>query len=443
MEKPSVRIKPAAELHGRIELPGDKSISHRFAILGAMAQGRTRITNYSASEDCRSTLRCLRELGIEEVHVEAGLVEMVSPGSGRLTEPSRPLDAGNSGTTIRLLSGLLAAQPFVSRIAGDASLNQRPMRRIVEPLSRMGATIRCREGEYPPLEIHGALLRPIRYVLPVASAQVKSCVLLAGLTAPGLTTVVEPAPSRDHTERALHVFGASVQRNGAEISVRGPLHLHGAVVQVPGDLSSASFIVTAALLRPGSQVTLPGVGVNPTRDRFLRLLEDSGAGIRRRNETQVSDEPVCDLEITGGLDFLETFPRVIEGNQIPNLIDEIPILAILGTRLPDGLEVRDAGELRKKESDRIDAVVRNLQAVGVEAEELPDGFRVPPTPKIGGGSVKTRGDHRIAMAFAVAGLLSEDGVEIDQPDCADVSFPGFFDVLNRLAGHLSSSFGRV
>ncbi|MEJ2078772.1 MAG: 3-phosphoshikimate 1-carboxyvinyltransferase [Acidobacteriota bacterium] len=429
-----MRVKPAAELRGRVDLPGDKSISHRFAILGAMARGRTRITNYSPSEDCRSTLRCLRELGVE-MHVEADRIEMVSPGWDRLTAPAEDLDAGNSGTTMRLLSGLLAARPFVSRIGGDESLNRRPMRRIVEPLTRMGATIHCREGEYPPLEIHGALLNPIHYVLPVASAQVKSCVLLAGLTAPGQTTVVEPAPSRDHTERALHVFGVPVRRDGLGISVRGPVHLYGAVVHVPGDLSSASFLITATLLRPGSTLSLPRIGVNPTRDGYLRLLEESGAAIHRQYETRVSEEPVCDLEVAGSLDFVNDFPQRVAGKQIPNLIDEIPILAVLATQLPNGLEVRDAAELRKKESDRIDAVVGNLQAAGVAAEQFPDGFRVPYTPRIPGGSIRTCGDHRIAMAFAVLGLLSENGVELDEPDCVDISFPGFFEVLTRLTGH--------
>lgn len=429
-----MQIKPAAELRGRVDLPGDKSISHRFAILGAMARGRTRITNYSPSEDCRSTLRCVRSLGIE-MHSDRDRIEMLSPGWEQLAAPGEKLDAGNSGTTIRLLSGLLAARPFVSRIAGDDSLNRRPMRRIVEPLTRMGATIHCREDEYPPLEIHGAMLNPIRYVLPIASAQVKSCVLLAGLTAPGQTTIVEPAPSRDHTERALHVFGAPVRREGAEVSVRGPVHLYGAVVQVPGDLSSASFLITAALLRPGSTLMLPNIGVNPTRDGYLRLLEEAGAAVHRRKETRVSDEPVCDLEVGGSLDFLDDFPNEIAGRQIPNLIDEIPILAVLGTQLPGGLEVREAAELRKKESDRIDAVVQNLRAAGVAAEEFPDGFKVPYTAKIPGGMIATHGDHRIAMAFAVLGLLSEKGVELDEPDCVNVSFPGFFEILTRLTGH--------
>ena len=431
-----MRIRPAAELRGRVDLPGDKSISHRFAILGAMAEGRTHITNYSRSADCRATLDCVRKLGLE-MGVDDDVVEMVGPGWARLDAPQGPFDVANSGTAIRLLSGLLAARPFTSTIAGDESVNRRPMRRIVEPLTRMGATIHCREGEYPPLEIHGALLSPIRYVLPVASAQVKSCVLLAGLTAPGRTTVVEPAPSRDHTERALHVFGADVSKKGPEISVRGPVHLHGAVVQVPGDLSSASFLVTAVLLRPGSTVSLPGIGVNPTRSGYLGLLEEAGAAIRRTNETQVSDEPVCDLEVSGSLDFLDDFPNVIEGSLIPNLIDEIPILAVLGTQLGGGLEVRGAAELRKKESDRIETIVQNLRAVGVAAEEYPDGFKVPHTARIPGGSVVTRGDHRIAMAFAVMGLLSESGVTLDDAGCVDVSFPGFFDVLTRLTGHRS------
>lgn len=428
-----MRIDPGGKLRGDVEVPGDKSISHRYALLGAMARGATVIENYSSSVDCRSTLRCVAELGVQ-VEARGTTVRLQSPGWQHLQPPRRLLDAGNSGTTIRLLSGILAGRPFTSRIAGDHSLNRRPMRRIIEPLTLMGASIRAAQGEFPPLEIHGSELRAIEYAPSVASAQVKSCILLAGLEAEGRTAVREKAATRDHTERALPLFGGSVEVEGLRVSVRGPQALEAAAARVPGDISSALFLLVAALLLPGSEVRFQGVGVNPTRSTLLELLERAGAPIERANPREVGTEPVCDLVVRASSDFLDDFPREIGGTWIPGLIDEIPILAVLATRVPGGVTVRDAGELRKKESDRIAAIATNLRSLGVEVEEWEDGFHVAYTPDPAGGKVRTFGDHRIAMAFAVAGLLSRHGVELDDPDCAAVSYPEFFSDLRRLLG---------
>lgn len=426
-----MRIEPASRLQGTVQVPGDKSVSHRCAILGAMARGRTLVRNFSASADCTSTLDCVQELGVG-IRRQGTAVEIQSPGWQELSPPRRPLDAGNSGTTIRLLAGLLAGREMTSLIAGDDSLNQRPMRRIVEPLAQMGARIIARDGEYPPLEIHGNRLQGIRYELPVASAQVKSCVLLAGLTAVGRTVVVEPVPTRDHTERALPQFGVAVERNRGEIAVEGPAALVPTEIDVPGDLSSAVFLLTAALLVPESTLLLPAVGVNPSRSAILGLLEQAGASIRRQRSRQFGGEPVCDLEIDSSSLPLARFPAEISGPVVANLIDEIPALAVLGTRLPRGITIRGASELRKKESDRIRSIVTNLAALGVAVEEFPDGLAVPYTPRVRGGRVRTWGDHRIAMAFAVLGLISEEGVELDDPACAAVSFPDFYDYLAKV-----------
>jgi len=426
-----MKISPSDRLEGTVSVPGDKSISHRFAILASMASGKSSISNYSSSSDCQSTLNCLGKLGVP-IHRTEDRIVIEGSGIEGFRRPTARLDAGNSGTTIRLLSGVLAGLPFDTVIAGDESLNRRPMRRIIDPLARMGAAIQAREREFPPLEIRGSRLQPIEYVLPVASAQVKSCVLLAGLTASGRTTVVEKVPTRDHTERALPAFGVEPEIDGGRITVTGKAELNSAELVVPGDLSSALFLVVAAILVPGAKLQVNGVGVNPTRAALLELLESSGAAIRRENLRNVGREPVCDIHVSYSPDFASRFPTAIGGSVIPNLIDEIPILGVLATQLPGGLVVRDAEELRKKESDRIRAIVGNLVSCGVPAEEAPDGFHVPFAPAIQGGAVRTFGDHRIAMAFAVLGLISSGGVEIDDPACADVSFPGFFATLSRL-----------
>ena len=420
------RIDPVrAPLRGDVQVPGDKSISHRYALLGGMASGTTRIRNFSSSEDCLASLSCLEALGVEVVR-NASRVEITSLGWRRFTPPARVLDVHNSGTTIRLLSALLAAGRFSSRVQGDSSLNQRPMKRIMDPLIRMGARIEARDGGFPPLLIQGGRLTGIRYRLPIASAQVKSCVLLAGLMAKGETEVEETGPSRDHTERALPFFGAPLIQSGARLRVRGGARLRGVDFRIPGDFSSALFFLVASLLVPGSRIALKGVGVNPTRAGFLSLLEEAGIRVESSNATESNGEPVCDLQIRADSQVRKQFPNEISGDWVAQLIDEIPALAILGTRLERGFKVRDAQELRHKESDRIRSVVVNLRRLGVDVRELPDGFVIPPGSRIRGGRVRTFGDHRIAMAFALAGLVAESPVELDRPECVAVSYPDFF-----------------
>ncbi len=426
-----MRIQPARRLRGTVQLPGDKSISHRYAILGGIARGETAIGGYSASLDCASTLRCLEALGVE-VRRDGSRVFVRGTGLQGLRPPDAPLDAGNSGTSLRLLAGVLASLPFPTRIGGDASLNRRPMQRIIEPLERMGARLRAAPGGLPPLEIEGGRLQGIDYTLPVASAQVKSCVLLAGVHASGTTAVRERAASRDHTERALPQFGVRVERRQLVTTVEGGQQLHAMDLQVPGDFSAAAFLLAAALLVPDSRLVLPDVGLNPTRTGLLQLLDPRHQSIRAMAPVEWNGEPVATLAVRHDTAVFERLPAELGGTWIPNLIDEIPILAVLGTRLPRGLRVRDAGELRKKESDRIEAVATNLRSLGVEVQESEDGFFIPPGQQIRGGRVATRGDHRIAMAFTVAGLISEEGVELDDPDCSAVSFPGFFEQIERL-----------
>ena len=426
-----MRVKPVTTLRGKIELPADKSISHRYALLGAMAEGTTRISNYSGSEDCLSTLQCLRKLGprIKQFGTE---VEIESEGWTQFQQPSDHLDAGNSGTLIRLLSALLSASKFTSTIHGDESVNQRPMKRIITPLTRMGATIQARENEYPPLHVSGSHLRAIDYHLPIPSAQVKSCVLLAGLMAEGKTSVTENTPSRDHTERALPCFQVEMSRQGRRLMVAGPASLSPAQMEIPGDFSAAAFFVIAALMVPNSEISMMRTGINPSRTGLLALLEKANAGIEQSGAYELNHEPVCDLLVRFREETLERFPHEIGGDWIPNLIDEIPVLAVLGTRLPKGLAIREAGELRKKESDRIHSVVSNLRNLGVQVEEFPDGLAIPPGQQIRGGQVRTFGDHRIAMAFAIAGLIADGPVELDDAACVSVSFPDFFERLQAI-----------
>jgi len=427
-----MKINPAARITGEIRVPGDKSISHRYAILGAAAEGVTRILDFSTCADCRSTLDCVSQLGVEITRFGRE-VRIASPGRQSWTAPQKELDAGNSGTTIRLLTGLLAGSGFSSVIRGDESLNRRPMMRIIEPLRRMGARIDPAPGGFPPLRIHGGRLTAIRYELPVASAQVKSCILLAGLTASGETQVTGKISSRDHTERALPEFKAPFRISDGVLSVRGPASLQSAEVSVPGDFSSAVFFLIAALLLPESELVIRDVGLNPTRSGLLQLLIDAGAKIRLSNERMVSGEPRGDIEITYSADFADLFPDVIGPEWVPIVIDEFPILAVLGTRLRKGLRVRGATENKKKESDRIRSIVDNLRSLEVRIDEFEDGFQVHPATKIPGGSVRTFGDHRIAMSCSIAGILSVNGVNLDEPDCAEISFPGFYEMLDSVS----------
>jgi 3-phosphoshikimate 1-carboxyvinyltransferase len=422
------RISPASAITGAITLPGDKSISHRYAMISAIADGDSRIHNYSTGADCHSTLGCVRALGID---VEEAGTEVVIRGRGLdgLRAPAGDLDAGNSGSTIRMLSGILAAQPFLTRIFGDESLSRRPMQRIMRPLAEMGAEIHAREDKFPPLEIHGARLRPIDYTLPVPSAQVKTCVLFAGLFAEGRTSVSEPVASRDHTEIALREFGAELSVAERKISLTGRPHLTGRELTVPSDLSSAAFFIVAALLVPGSQLTIRGVGLNPTRSALLDFLTGMGARIliptlESSNGELVGDIVVQHSELKGG---------TVEGALSAALIDEIPVLAVLGAATEEGLTVRDAGELRVKETDRIRTVVENLRRLGVQAEERPDGMVIPGRQKFRAAEFDSFGDHRIAMAFAVAALRADGPSVIENADAASVSFPEFWSTLERIA----------
>jgi 3-phosphoshikimate 1-carboxyvinyltransferase len=418
------KIVPASCISGEIGLPGDKSISHRYAMIAALAEGQTRIRNYSTGADCHSTLGCVRALGVS---VDGSGTEFTIDGKGLegLRVPAADLDAGNSGSTIRMLSGILAAQPFRTRIFGDESLSRRPMQRIMKPLALMGARIRAHADQYPPLEIEGPTLRPIDYALPVASAQVKTCVLFAGLFAEGATSVVEPARSRDHTEIALREFGAEVATEGRRITVMGRPKLEGRELFVPSDLSSAAFFLVAALLVPRSKLTIRGVGLNPSRSALLDFLTGMGARIcipdlECRNGELVGEIVVEHSTLRGG---------TIDGGLTAALIDEIPVLAVLGAATEEGLTIRDASELRLKETDRIRTVIDNLRRMGVDAEELPDGMVVPGRQTFHAAAFDSFGDHRIAMAFAVAALRGDGESTIDGAESASVSFPEFWETL--------------
>jgi 3-phosphoshikimate 1-carboxyvinyltransferase len=424
MEK---RISPAAAVAGAITLPGDKSISHRYAMISSIAEGDSRILNYSTGADCHSTLGCMRALGIE---ITGEGTEFVVHGKGfdGLRPPVGDLDAGNSGSTIRMLSGILAAQPFPTRIFGDESLSRRPMQRIMKPLAQMGAQIRAHEEKFPPLEIHGGTLRAIDYTLPVPSAQVKTCVLFAGLFAEGETSVTEPVRSRDHSEIALREFGAELTAAKGRITLVGRPRLTGRDLIVPSDLSSAAFFIVAALLVPGSSLVIRGVGLNPTRSALLDLLIGMGAKIRipqleSQNGELIGEIHVEHSRLQGG---------VIEGALTAAVIDEIPVLAVLGAATEEGLTIKDAGELRIKETDRIATVVDNLRRLGVAAEELPEGIVIPGRQKFRAAEFDSFGDHRIAMAFAVAALRADGESVIHNAGAASVSFPEFWSTLARV-----------
>jgi 3-phosphoshikimate 1-carboxyvinyltransferase len=422
------QICPVSALSGNIQLPGDKSISHRYGMLAAIAEGTSKIANYSRGADCQSTLGCMRALGAE-IETKDGVVSIRGCGLEGLTEPAGMLDAGNSGSTIRMLSGILAAQRFVSCIGGDESLSRRPMERIMRPLAQMGATIEARENRFPPLNIRGTKLHPIDYTLPMASAQVKSSVLLAGLYAEGRTTVHEPVRTRDHTELALREFGADVEVQKRSITVAGRPRLVARDLEVPGDLSSAAFFLVAALLVPESTLTIHGVGLNPTRSSLLDFLSEMGAPIKVLDVKQVGGELIGDVLIRGA----HVRGGVLEKARTAALIDEIPILAILGAASEDGLTVRDASELRVKETDRIATIAENFRRMGLSIEIGEDGFRIPGRQRFHAAEMDSFGDHRIAMAFSIAALAADGPCIMDGAEAASVSFPEFFDTLHRIA----------
>lgn len=429
-----VAVSPARAVTGELRVPGDKSISHRYALLAAIADGRSVVANYAPGADCASTLACIAALGAIVSRTtpprddEPAVVTIDGRGLRGLAAPAGPLDCGNSGSTMRMLSGVLAAHPFLSTLIGDASLSRRPMRRIIGPLTRMGADVSAGPGDRPPVTIRGAALAGIHFAPETPSAQVKSAVLLAGLQASGETQVVEPACTRDHTERALAAFGAAVTISGRAITLHGGQRLTGQTVRVPGDISSAAFMAVAAAAMPGSDVTILDVGLNPSRAALVDVLRRAGANIDTAVEGDWSGEPVGRVRIRHG----ELRDVVIAPEQVPELIDELPVLATLGT-FGGSVTVSGAGELRFKESDRIAELVAGLRAMGADADERPDGFQVRRGKPLTGGSVHAHGDHRLAMAFAIAALGASGPTQIDGADAVAVSYPSFFDDLDRLA----------
>jgi 3-phosphoshikimate 1-carboxyvinyltransferase len=429
-------IHPAKQLTGGVEPPGDKSISHRYAMIAALAEGASELRHFAAAADCHSTLDCMKALGAE-VKVDKDSVRITGHGLRGLKGTRRALDAGNSGTTMRLLAGILAGQAFTSQLTGDSSLQKRPMKRVVGPLRQMGADIRARDDNFAPLEIRGGRLHAIDFKMPMASAQVKSAVLLAGLFAEGETIVTEPARTRDHTELALEEFGAPIEKSGKTIRIQGlaagngAARLHSRSLDVPGDLSSAVFFIAAASLLPDSNLLIHNVGLNPTRTAILDVFASMGASLQMLSVRSAHGEIVGDLAVKGA----SLKGGVIEGEQIPLVIDELPMLAALGPYTEQGIEIRDAAELRVKESDRIAALAENLRRMGATVEERPDGLRVEGRQggRLRGAEIEPHGDHRIAMAFAVAALGANGATVIRDADCAGVSYPTFFNDLDRVA----------
>jgi 3-phosphoshikimate 1-carboxyvinyltransferase len=437
----STVVAPARHVRGRVRVPGDKSISHRYALLAALATGTSRLSNYSPGADCHSTLACLRGLGVSITEDTTGPgdvadisdILIIGRGPGSLSSPSGSLDAGNSGSTMRMMSGVLAAQPFTTQMIGDASLSRRPMRRVIEPLGRMGCRIDSTDG-HPPLTIHGAALRGITHRADVPSAQVKSAILLAGIHATGTTTVVEPALTRDHTEHALRAFGGrvEVEDGGTRVSVTGGQVLTAQDLRVPGDFSSAAFWMVAAAAQPGSRVVIEDVGLNPSRTGLIEVLRRFGARVQVdliSGDQEGAGEPRGTITVEG-----DRIGRLdIPAEEVPGIIDELPAIAALAGHGAE-VSVRGAAELRVKETDRIAALVAGLRGLGISADERPDGFVAGTSGRLteGAGEADARGDHRMAMAFAIAALAGRSPSRIIGADSVVISYPGFFETLGRL-----------
>jgi 3-phosphoshikimate 1-carboxyvinyltransferase len=431
-----MKIRPARNVRGKIALPGDKSISHRAAIIAALAQGTSTIDNFSTSRDCAATLDCLDKLGVP-IKRNGSKLQIEGAGDNEPRQPEVALDCGNSGSTMRLLAGVLASCDLVTTLTGDESLRSRPMKRVIDPLTLMGAQISSDHSK-PPITIKGRRsLQPISYEIPVASAQVKSAVLLASLGTSGRTEIIEN-PTRDHTERMLQWFGVPIEvtveagkRN--RIGITGPVAFGARDLVIPGDISSAAYFLALAALLPDSELEIFRVGLNPTRTEFLTTLQDLGANVEVANLSEQGNEPVGTLKLEGSYHRSPASnSRTLNGSLIPGLIDELPLLAVVGTQLPGGLEIRDAAELRVKESDRISATVANLKAMGAEVHEYEDGLRVSGTVQLRGARIDSFGDHRIAMAFAIAALIAREDSEISGAECAAVSFPEFFQMLESV-----------
>ena len=427
----TVMVQPAERVRGRVRPPGDKSISHRYALFAAIADGTSTITGYSTGGDCASTIECLRALGVTIEHTgrdAAGLqLRIAGRGIRGLTAPTSTLDAGNSGSTMRMLSGILAAQPFVTAVTGDASLRGRPMRRIIVPLERMGARIQSADGR-PPLTIHGTgALVPIDFHTEVPSAQVKSAVLLAGLHAGGRTSVTEAIHTRDHTERGLKAFGVDVEREGRTVAIRGGQRPRAAALEVPGDISSAAFWMVAAASLSGSEIVIEGVGLNPTRTGIIDILRRMGAAVDVDAGPPTEAEPMGSITVRHGA----LLPTDITAEEVPGVIDELPVLGALATHGGE-LRVSGAQELRVKESDRISALADGFRRMGADIDEQADGFHVRGRRRLRGGEVDARNDHRLAMAFAIAALGASGPTTIHDAGAAAVSYPEFFSVLESL-----------
>ncbi|NLP36437.1 MAG: 3-phosphoshikimate 1-carboxyvinyltransferase [Firmicutes bacterium] len=423
-----MKIIPKGPLRGEITVPGDKSISHRSVLLGALAKGRTRVQGFLAAADCLATIDCLRLLGVP-VTVKGSTVLIEGAGWEKLQEPGNILDCGNSGTTARLILGILAGQPFFSVVTGDESLRRRPMGRVTEPLQQMGGCFWGRDrGRLLPLAVKGGSLKPITYHTPVASAQLKSALLLAGLFAEGTTTVIEPQQSRDHTERMLKAFGAEIYQEGTTVAVTGRPKLAGQEIEVPGDISSAAFFLVAASIVPGSDLMLRNVGVNPTRTGIIDVLQQMGARLKLENRRLVNGEPVADINVQSA----ELQGVEVRGALIPRLIDELPVLAVAALFARGRTLVMDAQELRVKETDRIAAVAEEFAKLGAKVLPTDDGFMIDGGQDLTGGTADSRGDHRMAMALSIAALRSSAPVTINDFACVSVSYPDFGETLEKL-----------
>lgn len=424
-----MNIQRSNGLKGEVKIPGDKSISHRAVMLGALAKGTTKITDFLQGADCLSTMECFRRMGIQ-IQNTSGEVLVHGQGLHGLAAPSDLLNVGNSGTTIRLLSGILAPQPFSATLTGDASIQKRPMKRVMEPLSQMGAKIESISGNgCAPLRISGTPLKGIHYKTPVASAQVKSCILFAGMYADGATTVTEPVLSRDHSERMLEHFGARLTREGTAVTIQPEPQLAAREIPVPGDISSAAYFIAAAALVPHSEILIRNVGINPTRSGMLEVCRAMGADIQYLNERDDSGEPTADLLVRSS----SLKGTVIEGAVIPALIDELPVLAVMAAFAKGETIIRNAEELKVKESDRIAVMVENLSAMGADITGTPDGMIIRGGPALHGAEIHTYKDHRIAMSFAVAALAAEGTTHIEDADCVNISYPDFYGDLQRLS----------
>jgi 3-phosphoshikimate 1-carboxyvinyltransferase len=415
-------------LSGEIEIPGDKSISHRSVMFGSIAHGVTRVTNFLPGDDCLSTISCFRKLGVT---IDEHENELIINGNGfdGLKEPNGALDVGNSGTTIRLLLGILAGRPFFSALTGDESIGKRPMTRVTEPLAKMGAQIDGRKnGSFTPVAIRGGRLNPIHYQLPVASAQVKSALILAGLQAGGESTIIEKEETRDHTERMIRKFGGEIRKDKKVIKVNGGQKLKAANIHVPGDISSAAFFLVAGAIVPGSEIVLKNVGLNPTRTGIIEVMKSMGADLEIIQHRDASFEPTGDIVIKGS----NLKGTVVAGELIPKLIDEIPIIALLATQAEGETIIKDAAELKVKETNRIDTVVGELKKLGAVIKATDDGMIIHGRSKLSGGTVSSHGDHRIGMMLAIAALVSQVDVELKNPQAIDVSYPNFFNHLKSL-----------